>query len=194
MKRNSRIDEGNDCIYGVCRWCPGKTGLDERHRAGHGIKAEEWIYWITSDDGLTSLSLVVHTDIYPPTVPADHAARCGVVERKKTLYERRYGTDLTLHVGFKTRKEQLAAGAGDGMDRDCFFLGEKRGDCSRTTALGAREFFEKHGYPFDFRQTEEFWKALEDRFVAMDREAREERVDEKYVRCNACDGTGVVAK
>jgi hypothetical protein len=140
MKRQSKIDPANDCIYGVCRvkGCPGKQGLHAPR--GHGIKGEEWLYWITSNDGLTSLSLNVFTDIFPPTVPADHAARCGVVERPKTLAERRYGADLTLHVGFKTRKEQLTASGGDGMGErsECFFLGDKWGDCSRTTALGAR--------------------------------------------------------
>lgn len=73
MKRVSEKLPGHACMYGVPHGdCPGRT--DDRH----GIGSECWYYGVVSGDGKHCLTLDVSTDIYPPELPSDHSARCGV--------------------------------------------------------------------------------------------------------------------
>lgn len=164
-------------------------------------------------DGLTCLSLAVFTDIFPPTVPADHEERCGISCRfcghahdrspcsregcvcpARALHDRRHGADITLHTRFPTTKEALA---GETIDEDAeqpLLWGFRCRYDHYTSGLDANELWRAIGDASQFHQPESFWRAFETEFVKRDRKAREERTDDKYDRCPSCDGVGVVAK
>lgn len=199
MKRIATARPGNDCFYG-----------------------EYWSYAVVADNGLTALQLTVYTDIYPPTVPVDHAALCGsLCERchhgghgagrcgdvnagnrwgtakcdcpAKPFAARRRGTDLTFHVGFPTEKEMIRTWTPNSRGA-CDLLPGSWCDTNDSTATGGRDFFAKYGDPAQALQPESFWLALE--ALASDKAAAimGKRVDGLYQRCDHCDGVGVIAK
>lgn len=183
MIRRTQIIPGNDCIYGDCcvEGCPGHRGL--YHPQGHGIRGEHWLYIVrhgadcsTLTDGTGSaLSLEVMTEIFPATVPRNHAARCGVICRvcghwghdawtcevnecdcpPLPLERRRRASTITFHRDVPpvdwlgVRQERCIALGG----RPCW---------SESGYTAAEELFKRHGDPCDVLQSEKFWLAMEE--------------------------------
>jgi hypothetical protein len=173
MMRWFRIYPGRDCVYAPCAVSKEKpcTQPIDPYRPGrrlpgnnHGIHGEEWSYGIAADDLRTFLALTVFTDIYPPTVPANHSQICGCASFiAQPLEDRRYGTSLALHV---------AAKLGAAENNTCDFLGGDPCDVVFDTGLGARAFFKTYGDSNQPEQGAAFWTALEAKFVELDAEWR----------------------
>lgn len=73
IERIEHTEPGYDCEYGPCV-VPGCAGYGKPGRpgGGHGIHGDEW-HWGVLDEGAgLYLSLIVHTDIFPATIPASH--------------------------------------------------------------------------------------------------------------------------
>jgi hypothetical protein len=174
VRRHSEIVPGYDC-FNECKH-PSK--------GNHGIHGDEWHYVVVSDDGHIALALTVYTDIYPPTVEKWQR------DSERPIEERRSGTDLTYHVGFSTTRGEMRDYDPKTWGSECPHVG--RCDASRTTALGAGEFFRAHGDSNQFEQAESFWAALEEKLAEREGEFRGERVDLAWRRCRGCDGLGVV--
>lgn len=223
LKRIQEKRPGYDCIYGSCGAgdppCPGHKGLHAPD--GHGIHGEEWVYGIVAGDGLTCLTLVVYTDIFPDTVPLDHSARCGnrcercghaahpraecsIVSLADTrwakacacnpdpLKTRRVGVGFALHRRFPTSRDEVLSGSRASTVGGNF-------ECLWCSSHyhKAREFFETHGDPARFEQGGRFWVALRDEWKTRDAEARAMREadgDAVWARCQHCDGTGTVRR
>jgi hypothetical protein len=89
----------------------------------------------------------------------------------RPLADRRRGADMSLHSLVELAWEPtsiLTMGARSEPDaivhRDgCLCLGGRPCWVKDTTALGADEFFRKHGDPSGSSQDEAFWRALEEK-------------------------------
>lgn len=194
---------GYDCERGPCpaKDCPG-YGHPKRPGGGHGIHGEEWAFAVVSADRLVAISLLVFTDIYPPTVSPAQTGRFEIsayTGRIKTLKELRYGADLTIHVGFPTQPEDMADlpadwSPGYGEPYACRLVQSSMCDRGRSTALGARDFFNAQGDPAKFEQPSSFWLALTEYLSVREADIREARVDKKFHCCTSCSGKGFVPR
>ena len=142
-----------------------------------------------------------------------HAAgRCGDVNKDNhwgacrcdcpadPLFDRRYGADLTFHVAFPIDKADVRWWPGRApegefrMAGECDLLPGRFCFHDDTSSLGARTFWKDHGDPSSIEQAPPFWRAFTALFSEKDAAVRASRADERYQRCNHCDGMGVVAK
>lgn len=191
MKRFAKVVPGWDCIYGACSvpGCPGKMGRYRGQYAGHGIHCDEWICGVLEGDRL--LELVVYTDTYPATIPAEHWApcrRCGHAKHDnrdtacgfvapptsaaedpcncpgEPLDKRVRGNFMTLH----RVKERLPSETdGDLKGRLGNFSRVLSTDdlvcveCDGGAFDFARKTFRAHGDPNKPEQPEALWEALE---------------------------------
>lgn len=180
MKRRLLAVPGYDCDRGPCpaKGCPG-FGNPRRPGGGHGIHGEEWIYSIIADDGKTALSLTVYTSRYPDTVSTSSDVR----KRPPR------GADLSLHSSVISDPESIARGAK--LDGKCDLL--EGGACYSpyTTGIGADQLFSTYGID-DFNQPEDFWLALEQKFIEVDAKERATwpAPGVTYELCSCCEGKG----
>lgn len=156
MKRIALNQPGHDCIYDVCkdpRPCQTKPPMDPRRLppGSHGIGGEQWWYTVLHEERGIAVRLLVLTDILPPTVPADHSARCGIDPAwdDRPIERRRTGGWLKVHVRREVGAEPCDIFAGSPCE------------CEDLGALFADAFFREHGDPHQFEQPESLWAALE---------------------------------
>lgn len=184
MKRDTKVRPGHDCIYAPCRFerpCkPPPSG------SNHGISDDDWIYSVVSDDGLTALTLLVGSEIFPSSIPAAHFRNYPL--------KGPHGTFWTLHVAFPVDRENIRDGR---WGQECDLLQGGRCADGGVFYLACDEFYKEHGNPVAKKseeQSEAFWRALEAKHDEWAKDAHEKRADTKWERCNHCDGLGTVAK
>ncbi len=183
MKRETTTDPGHDCIYGKCRFKPPCTD----GWRGHGISCDTWHFHIAADDDLTGLCLQIRSGVFPSTIPDSHwkpdATGVGVGTSE--------GTDLSLYARFFIDPDDIKSGTPAAPASTPLW------ECERvfSTGLGAVEFAAEH-FDKNMRneQPESFWQALEKKFIEWDKDARSQRADDEWQRCNSCDGRGIVRK
>lgn len=174
MKHFSATIPGYDCVRFPC----GKDNCGKTTGGNHGISPEDWIYAVS--DGVVALSLRVMSDIFPPSAPP----------RPSGLPKLPRGIILHVHASFPTELVAIRVGT---KPQECEYM--DAGSCfgSEGYGLAADKLFAEVGGP-RFDQPESFWLGLERAWHEFAKPAYDERVDDKFERCNHCDGVGTVAK
>lgn len=179
MKRFSTTIPGRDCMRFPC----GKGGCGTSAGGNHGVCDDTWIYAVS--DGEVALSLRVASAIYPESVPRDR-----YIEQMKP-----HGIMMHVHAAFPVERESIRARArgqaceyvDDGL---CFAVGDGYG-------LAAKKLYNDLVFTLGgtnaFEQPETFWIGLERAWKEFAEPAYAQRVDDKFERCNHCDGRGIVA-
>lgn len=166
MKRKSHIQPGFDCREECTVHKPPCGGQ-------YGVACDYWWYVVANDQGDVALSLCVSSGVYP-----------GGAYREPS------GTDIALHTAWPTDRGVIRDGT---KGTECEYIEAGRCYSPYCSGLDADKLFTEYGIG-RFEQMESFWKALEDKLRALEAEYRPQRADEKYQRCNHCDGIGTVAR
>jgi len=173
-RRTSFVEPGYDC----------RVECQHKVKGDHGICADGWCYVVST--GECAGMLFVRSANYPSTVDTS---------RHEAFMRRPSGSDLTLHVSWPAASDEddTREAVRLHQGRDCALVDGGRCWNPKSTALGAKEFWDAHGSPDGFDQPESFWEALREKATAWIADAKAMRARLAHVRqCPACQGRGVV--
>lgn len=165
MKRESKIRPGWESCGPHGETCTHAT------KGAHGQHGDEWYYAVS--DGEAALSLCAMTCFRKGELALEPFQN----ERPST------GSNLALHTTYATSRGEVLM-----QKQSCGYLGECY--CEHSWGLLAGDFWKEHTSTDTFEQPEPFWIALEAKFIEL--KAAYPRTD--LVRCNHCDGVGVVTR
>ena len=104
----------------------------------------------------------------PCTAYTRPGVKCSCTGR--IMHDRRRGADLTFHIGFPTKPEQIALAPY--ATSTCVHIRSNFADCSDTSGLQADAFWMRSGNPLGPEQGDGFWDDLEALFISRDQQAR----------------------
>lgn len=184
MNRSFIIKPGYDC----------RTECKHEIKGKHGACSDIWTYAVIDTDARAALELRIMTPFYPSTVDVSF-----LPDSLRTFM----GTDICMHFGYPTSREQVRSGA----KTQCKYIGVcyDAGSWSvMANELVTAHFDQEHGlkqgpifaYQGLLQEQPALWAALEMRLaelVEKKQAARREDGDLRWRVCEHCKGQGVVS-